>query len=573
MSDLIKKHIELINLLTRNLRHAYITSCLCKGKIREAVFAQGMLEALVDSFSLFPLATKIVRKELADCLTTHYLKYLNKLTELEAEEDTIEQFKKNYESVKEELKKDLKDTSGLRGKEHDAVAALVSWILQKVQNIFAEQNHNEKEIDQLIAKSIAIQIGKDDIGELEKLTSDLHSIHEVWQLFRTKEYEADHKKIVLLQSDFDQFDFAKVKNEEERLQIVVDYMINELELLHELSEEALLNMYLRIRNNERIQNNLCNLLAEIHHESKIRYSCTKLSDTGYELLNIFQKYDAILQHIEKLEFNLVENYFLKGDNFLVDSFSLIRKHVDNLCFLKLSNNKDLNTVLHKLDSQLHKSGHEQENPKLILLEEFRTVLSNAIDPNILKKFQELDGFQIATCKQKYEQLFAQIAKLTDEKEDNTEFLKSALNRVLAADYYIPNIGNVISKIRDMEKDRIKVYNLLSKIDLYHLFEDMHGSRIKTIHFNKKAGKVDTKTPEHYVRDTIRNVLTVSTAFQIDHLYRPLLEKKLNNVESLLKNEISQQIHIRSSLTKMMISIFSGKKKEVKKLRQMKKMHK
>lgn len=573
MSDLIKKHIEEISLFTKNLRLAYVTSCLSDGKNRETVFAVGMLDALDQAKNLFPHTTTHIRKELADCLTTHHLKYLNKLKEFEAGEEKSGKFTKQYEAVKSNLKDKLTNKSSLKAKEQDVVGTLISGILQKVQTIFAEQNHNEKEINHLIAKSIALQVGKEDLNEIEKLTNDLADTHEIWQLFRKKEYSSDHKKITLLQSDFDKFDFKGTRNEEDRLYQIVDHMIHELHLLQEISEEALLNLYMRIRNNERIQNNLDNLLAEIHAESKIRYSCTKLSDTGYELLNIFHKFDAILHQIDKLEADIVEKYFLKGDDFIIDSFAPLRKHIDNICFLKLTNNQHLANILNKIDSLLHKSGHEQENPKLRLLEEFQTVMSNAIDPNVLRKYQELDGFQINCCKHKYEQLFENVSKLLIQEEDNSEFLKAALNKVLAADYYVPNIGNVVSKIRVMMQDREKVFNLLNKIDLTHLFEDIHGSKMKSIHFNKKACKLDTKTPELYVRETIRNILNSSTAFQLDHLFRPLLDKKLNNVESLLKNELAQQIHHRTSVAKMMVSIFTGKKKEIKKLKQMKKLHK
>lgn len=64
-------------------------------------------------------------------------------------------------------------------------------------------------------------------------------------------------------------------------------------------------------------------------------------------------------------------------------------------------------------------------------------------------------------------------------------------------------------------------------------------------------------------------MTNCTPSQLEGLYRPLIQDDLSPMQEILKHAINKQIKQRTSMRKMIYSVFAGKRKEYTKLKEIK----
>jgi hypothetical protein len=120
------------------------------------------------------------------------------------------------------------------------------------------------------------------------------------------------------------------------------------------------------------------------------------------------------------------------------------------------------------------------------------------------------------------------------------------------------------------KDRTYIANSLKAIDFVALFDPANINKIDSLNFKVEIGKLEVKNTEEYINCVINLIARKSSASQLEELYRPMIGGNLSKVELLLKQAISKQIRQRTTLSKRLFSILTGKKDELIKLENIKK---
>ncbi len=581
--SLFEKKLGHISSMLKDISGGYIDSRFQEKSVGEAYFACVILQSLVDHKSIFAFVSKIHRKDLKDSLVTHNIKYLKVLEKQESEiQDkneseilnelgasnlsTSEIFKQNIEIIKKELNTQSKIEGDLSSKDFDTICSILSKILDRIKDIFSEQNHNEKEVDNIIAISIAMFFSALTISEQESLIEDINNVREIWHLEQGREYSKDDKIVLFLKNFREKIDPSEYQKSEDVFKAIFNYLVIENQILESCSDAGLLSLYSRIRNNSRIIKVYPTLLFNIHQESKLRYQCNRASTEAYELLGRFQKFDTSISNFESMENNIVERYLTTKDLFssLIDDMD---KNVDIMVFLKLSNDRNLITILDKLDNYLKSIADARS---LANLSRIRDIFSRSVDVDLQKKFDGIDYFQIYALKQRYSEFFSNFVEVINENGNYLDYLKYLLNKRLANNYYVNNASNSIDKLRKMNNDRDEVEKLFAKVDLLGIFMRSSGNKIKSLNFRDEIKQIDNYSPKQFVALLIQSIVQACTAFQLDAAYNNVIKDDLNTVEKFLKKEIIKQIHFRSSISKMIMSILSGNKQEYKKIKELSK---
>ena len=100
---------------------------------------------------------------------------------------------------------------------------------------------------------------------------------------------------------------------------------------------------------------------------------------------------------------------------------------------------------------------------------------------------------------------------------------------------------------------------------------IYADTIYFVDFKYVSHDPDIKSADDYVNKLISEIVSKCSAFQLEILYKPLLNKEMHTeIQIHLKEEIAHQIHQRMSVGKMVFSIMRGKKKEYDKLKNIKK---
>ena len=90
-----------------------------------------------------------------------------------------------------------------------------------------------------------------------------------------------------------------------------------------------------------------------------------------------------------------------------------------------------------------------------------------------------------------------------------------------------------------------------------------------MNFRKQLTNITINSASDYVYAIIRILIANLTASQLESLYRPLINSNLNKTQIIIKQELIKQIKQRTTLTKMIFSLFKVGAKEVNKLKNMK----
>ncbi len=542
---------------------------------KELSCAKTILIALNSSNDILALLSTMHRQDLSDTIITHgkrYLEEYKKYPELQDEalifQNSLDEFVKKISVI--DKNKFTPETS-----EINILSENFYTILKKIQIFFSNQSQNKNSLEFIHALSIVYKIGDRPFQEHIVLTELLILIKELWNI----EYVANKFKeaiivnrfylnpIQLLQIDEDDLNIEKI------FSLTIDKLTSkEKSVLLYLEDEKILSLYDRLKNYEGYKITIFSLLEKIHEEAQFRYSYHRLSDTGYQLLSRFQSFDAIKHQIENLEFSILEAYLFKKSNFTKEILVSIAKHSHNIKALCLNKNENFLKIISHIGKKLNNPSNKGKDGSLAMLRSLKNGLNNLLPSYVKKRYSELDKFHNIALQKRYSNVFINIISIFEDTDNSNKFLQNILTYRLASDYYLPHLSNSIDKLRTQAIERKKVISLLSDLDFTIIFSPGNFNNLDSFNFIKSDKIVELKTPVEYVKSLIDNMCVNINAFQLHTLYRNVAcLPKLTATQLMLINSIKTQIKQRTTIRKLLYSMFSGKKKEYDKLKVLKKI--
>ena len=541
---------------------------------RELFCAKAIVMALNNSDDILSLLSKPHRQDLMDSLTTHGKRYLKRYSKYPELKDEALIFQNSLDGAVKKISTADKNKIALQNLEIDLLSEQLYKILQKIQLFFSSQSQNKNSLEFIHALSIVYKIGSISLQEQIILTNLLIFAKELWYT----EYKIANFKEVnilsrfylaptqILQINADDLDAEAIFNV-----IIQKLTSTENSVLTHLPDEHILSLYDRLKNHEESVT-VFELLKKIHKEAWFRYSYNKLDDTKYQLLSRFQNFDAISHQIENLSFNVLEAYLFKKPNFTKEILVSIAKHSHNIKALSINKNKNLIKTLNHIDKKL-KNQSKGADGSVAMLSNVKISLNKPLPSKVKKHYSELDKFHNTTLQKKYSDLFLNIVSIFEDRESSKEFLQNILTYRLASDYHLPRLSNSINKLRSQALDRKKVVYLLSELNFLTIFSPGNFNNITSFDFRKSEKIIALISPVEYVKSLIDSICLNINAFQLETLYKSVAYNiKLTTAQVLLIDSIKIQIKQRMTVSKLLYSIVSGKKKEYNKLKLLKKIY-
>ena len=541
---------------------------------KELFCAKAIMFALNNSSDILSLLSKVHRHDLTDSIRTHGARYLQEYTKYKELKDDAVAFESCLAEVLEKLSIADKSKIELENTQTEVLSKRFYKVLRKIQMFFANQSQNKDSIEFVHASSIVYRIKNVDFEEQSSLIDLLMLVKELWntkyKVTKTGKLSISERFYLnpndVLQINVSEFDAEAIFNV-----IVCALVSSEDSILLHLQNAQLLSLYDRFRNYEGSPATVFKLLTNIHIEAQFRYSYSRLSDTGYQLLSRFQSFDAINHQIDNLEFNILEAYLFKKSNFTREILVNIAKHVDNIRALSLNKDETLHKIFNNITKKLSNQSKGADG-STAMLSGLKNNLSKMLPSNVKKRYSELDKFANGVLQKKYSNLFANIISIFEDTKDAKKFLQHILTQRLASDYYFPHLSNSIDKLRLQVLDRKQVVSLLSELNFLDIFSPGNFNNITSFNFRKIHNSNELKTPFEYVKLLIEDVCLCVNAFQLESLYKSVAYKDVpTETQTILINSIKIQIKQRMTVRKLLYSIISGQKKEYDKLKLLKKI--
>ncbi len=512
-------------------------------------------------------------KDLEDCLRTHGDKYVKDFENTERLQNDIKSFHSKIISIIDFLS-NPKINLPLASQELDLVRERLYTILKNAQLLFAEQSYNAQAKDSMQALSIAFNFHALEYEEQNALYESLLQIKELWEIDNAEAADSESIKYKFQYDPTSLIRLNEMDDKESTFEKIVVILTGKFSTLPILSDEQIIHLYDRLKNLEWKYPSIPLLLNRIHDEAQFRYSYNRLTDSGYELLNRFQSFDALMHQVDNFEFSIVEFYLINRSHFIKDTLTLLSKHIDNIKGLALVKDKNLVEILKKMETKIQHISTSKQGSAPNILQSFREKLVKPLEPNIQKRYVNLDKFAKLIIQNKYIDLFEKIDLIIEKKEGYIgyiDILQELLIKKLAKDFYLPNLSNSIDKLRKMAMYRIEVSRLLSQLNLAEIFlEKRVTNKINSLDFKHISLDSEIKTSTDYVNKLITEIVSKCTASQLEVLYKHLIENKnLTQTQISLKEEICKQLHQRTSVGKMIFSILKGEKKEYNQLKSIK----
>ncbi|MBN8511971.1 MAG: hypothetical protein J0L79_02930 [Rickettsiales bacterium] len=555
---------------SRDLGYGCFNSFAVEENQRESILALDIVTILNDNVEYIKFMSKMHKKDLADCIHTYHSKYITSFSSHNISKEKIAKFNKDCEEI---LKK-IHDTyeTNLESKELDHIGQLVYKITKSATVLFAEQSHNKAIKDAIIANAISFQIDVLSFDDQNKLTDQLLSIKELWNLENENDANKDKNKYRFFHNFEHILSFKQDSQIVDVFDQIVCLLVDKLSILEELDDTQILHLFDRLKNLDQHDGTIYNLLEKTHTEAQYRYSYNRLDDLGYELLNRFQNYDVISHQIEKLGSIIVTSLLLKPGKLVHDILSQLIKQSDNIKFFGQTRNENLLNLIKKIDTKLHHLSGIEHNDIKSLLGVFRGKLGNPIDQQAYKKLVQLDKFEVFSLTAKYKKLFENLDNLYLDNALGRKFIRETLATTIAHSFYFSNLTNSIDKIRKLTSERKEVKELILELNLTDIFIGANlNNNILELDFKMISAGSEIKSSLDFAKAVIKEIVTKCSAFQLEILYRPLLKiDYLTPIQIFLREEVMSETHRRTSVAKMMYSVFLGRKKEYDKLSNLKK---
>jgi hypothetical protein len=557
--------------ITCTLSVNYISILKLETREKEIDFAYKIINSLCDNKDLLLFLSHLHKIDLLDALLTHGDKY-TKLMQESSFDLKKEAFKESVDSLILLLKNHSNPDSELEDIQRDASSELIYKMTKNLQTIFSEQLHQRNSIESFLAFSITSNLLNLTLKDQSSLFEQILLIKELWSPDEYINSGSEQTIYSFFLNPFQSILLVADDDLPKTFTNIIIYFTETNNVLESLSDNSLIVLYDRLKNYQWNCDAIKLLLANVHKESRCRYNYNRLNDSRYEMLKRFQIFDAIIHQIENFEFIIIEYYLLKKSIFVDKILNVIAAHLNNIRALDIIKNTPVNSMFSIIKTHLlTKNGANVEISKSMIYA-IKSKLSEPISPNIKKRYTELDQYSIQVLQQKYLRLFQNIANLIEEKNEYKSYLKELLVIKFASDYYMPSLSNSISKLRTLSKDREEIKFELSTLNLIDIYQPQYLNKMSSLNFRKGFSDTDLITPENYISGIIREIVLSCNAFQLEELLMPLVNKKLSKTQSILKNQIISQIHQRTTLKKMLYSIFSGRKKEHDKLKKIAKIN-
>ncbi|PCJ24344.1 MAG: hypothetical protein COA94_07425 [Rickettsiales bacterium] len=562
----------------RELNAGYIESFAYEEQEKESVFANYIVSALCKYKELLPFLNSVYRHDLEDCLKTHAARYVKYCSDNNQSTVDVSKFESDVKKIVQLLEKPTKGTEKDKGKDASAqdlklnlIRELTCTAVKNAQLLFAEQTQNPEAKASLQAFAIAFSFEHLDADDQNSLFSKLLLTKEIWCIDSPEEASKNGIKYNFYHNASALLKLGKKTSADETLMAVIKYLVCESQVLPHLSDEQLISLYDRLKNHEWSSDESFLLLSELHKESRFRYSYNRLSDSGYDLLNRFQGYDAMAHQIENLEFSIVETYLITRRVFFSKLLKLLIKHADNIRGFNLNKNEDLLSVLKKMDIWVRDKPEKEKQNYLVMLSGFNKKLKDSGGVRVQKRYTTLDKFTVRALHERYKTLFANIGHLLEHDELGMEFLNKIFLQKLTKEFYLPNLANSVKKLRQMDEYQKEVKAQLLELNLIDIFQSKGViNEIHSLNFSKVAMNSSIKLPSDYIGLLTQQIVAMCTPSQLEALYSPLAtQDNLSNAQLYLKSEIKQEIHRGVSIKKMIYSIIRGKKKEYDHLKNLK----
>ena len=536
-------------------------------KKNEILLGHSIIRVLHKYKNYLNIMSKIHKLDLLDILETHKNKYLIVLTNSVLAPDDISLYNTNIEDIKNLLKDSIKHPVG----EHEthAIAFRTYNITVNAQLLFAQQSHNVQAYDHMQANSIAFSIDVLDFDNQNELIERLFLVRELWAIENSGEVNSELIKYKLHYNINSFIDDKSIKDNKDALKEIINSLITKYSSLQYLTNTQLINLYKRLRNHELGANIIVTLMLKIHDEAQIRYSYNRLNESEYELINLFQNFDVLAHQEEKFRFGVVQSYLLRKDKFTEELLELISAQTDIICALALNKNDNLISILNKISGKSSLGNEKIQGTASAV----KNKILHGLNTQAQKKYTNLDKFTVHHFTNKYKNLLVNIEHILDFNAYARKFLRENLIERITKDFALANLSNSIDRIRQTSLDKIKIREQLINLNLVDIFiYPSVTNMIPDLDFKDITMDPKVKTYSDYINGAIKKIISKSSSSQLEILYRPLLKSEdLLPLQKFIREEIITEVNNRSSLTKRMSAIISGKGKEYNNLALVKKL--
>jgi hypothetical protein len=558
--DNIKDYTNKINL-------EYIESKKAPTLVRESLFGLKMVKFLLEHKDLLGTLTKQQIKDFVDSISTLSYKYTNKL----------EQNQEIYKDILDEFNLNIKELSDSANSipscklsdNHNLILGieLAHDVLKYSKNLFSDIQNNTDIINIFRAIAIALHIENISVADKIALKDKLIAIKDLLQQpnaiihnqLNEREFYFNIQKMIL-ESSKDEGNIKKI------FLNIIDKFVTNYQILSHSTNEKLSALYDGLKNSYNQCEEINYLLHKIHQEAQLRYNYNQLGESGYALLKRFQHYDSILHNIEKTSFSLAES-FLLGNSLLENVVNTITKNIDSILISHATNSVEFDKMLAKIEQHITQNkNHLLSN----VIMNFKSKLATAPDEMLLKKAGDLDKFQIASLKNKYNLLFHRINSML---HGSHEGLEDIIVHRFSQEYYTKNHSHSVENMRTLIKEREIIEAMIRKINFVEFLKcstSVDNLRIAKIH--KQLDTFKIQSPTTFIKALVKIIVTNSNPAQLEYLYKStttVSKNAENEVLNLLNQEIHAEIHQRTSISKMIYSTLVGKRSEFKKLKSIK----
>lgn len=546
----------------RELNKGFIEAKQQNLKNYQAHFAFNVILVLHKYKTSLLLLSKIHKLDLLDSIESHKDKYLTAMFSSGFTQNQIDLYKTNILEISNFLKDSIKsnDDNSTNEQESNPLRTRMYKITNNIRLLMAQKNHNILANDYVQAFAIAYNIDSLNYDQQEDLLERLLLFKEIWSIESGKEaevesvkYKFQHEVFSLINND--------LKNSVDVTNQILDLLLTKYITLPSLSDQQIINLYNHLRNHELNCNHIITLLNTLHKEAKMRYSYNRLSESEYELVNLFQNLDSLLFHQGKLKFGIIKAYFLDKENFLKHLVTLLLEQVDNIRAFSLAKDEVLLSIIKRINSSFLIEEYNNEDKEAF--NKFTKTLSSFLETSIQKKYSNLDKYTFVTLVAKYQNLFIQIDYLLKNDGSSKLFLKEGLIKMITKEFHLPNLSNSVEKIRLVALEKIKIREELISLDLEKIFTEPEiNNGVKDLDFKKISMNPEIKNSTEYTQSALKKIITECSASQLHVLYQPSIEStSLAPLQYFIREEIKLEIKKRSSFVKMIIAILTGQKKE------------
>jgi len=547
------------------LSKAHILYMQEAGKRSQAEFAVEIRGILLKASNVLAYAAFLQKEDLIDCLKIHYPEYIKSLSK-DKDSGEIEAFTRNYDEL---LNKLQNEEMLAEDEQNQKLIPLGSEFASYARKLYAEKYYATNLVDKLQTDVIAYNIPNISFIAQGTIAHKLYLAKEAIELDKESlgfdsEGKARDSFIKRFHSDpINALEALEIEGEEDGFEKIICLFVDDHDSLIKLSDNKLIALYDRLKNLDPLPNDFFILLYKVSKEAKLRYSCARLSETAYHLLSKFQHFDSMNSHIEDTTFSLIEKFIFSPQKILQDIIKFLNKNMDNI---RVSGaNKNVVVTLNKI-----KIGgiplYKNNDPLNIEFNSLTAKLQDAvIDQNILKRYEDMDKFQLCYVKVQYEELFDNFQSLFNKEVRSNKFIQTVIINRLTHGYYMSNMQNSVEKLRLIEKEKDEVRNMLSKVAFFEVLYNVVSHKFTDLSFTKHSKTTEHRTPNNYVDHLMRNFIANCNADQMRMLYETLPDKTTGSFERLIINLLYKEVTSRTSIKGLLYLIFTGKKYEYDKL--------